>query len=447
MSIDDRHPAGVEAAAAVHRLADLVRRIEGLPEPLTERQVEVAAGLGAAAARLEAPVDDLLVVLVGPTGSGTSSVLNAIAGREVSRPGVLRPTTSRPVVWTRADRARRYRHHGLPGVDDVSVVPGEAPILDRLTFVDAPDPDSLVTDHAVAVAALVGVADLVVPITTPARYADAVPWDVVRRIHHLGIPAMPVLNRVRDDREGRLQVGHLCARAALDDVVIEPDEVLRLRERPGIGVRPGDVAELVDVLAEVGRDDADEVAELARHGAAADAIEAAAGFVDHVDQLVADWRRSGRRTAAAAVAERHTVTEEFLAGPPGAATHGTVRLRLGPDPDEAVLAAAADRLVAGVAADLEQRFGGDPTRRADQVRTAAEAAGAEGPADVTRLLLATTGTGPTADTGRGGVEAFLAHLAGLVVAAPMAMVVTVPEGVIEAIGAARRAVDPRLAVG
>ena len=74
------------------------------------------------------------------------------------------------------------------------------------------------------------------------------------------------------------------------------------------------------------------------------------------------------------------------AAPPGAATHGTVRLRLGPDPDAAALASAADRLVAGVAADLEQRFGGDPTRRADQVRAAAGAVGATVPAEVARQL-------------------------------------------------------------
>src|ERR671923_1832755 len=55
-------------------------------------------------ADLEAP---LLVLLVGPTGAGKSSLLNTIAGAEVSTTGVLRPTTKDAVVYASEVDARR----------------------------------------------------------------------------------------------------------------------------------------------------------------------------------------------------------------------------------------------------------------------------------------------------------------------------------------------------
>src|SRR5687767_4006163 len=44
---------------------------------------------------LEAP---LVCILLGSTGAGKSSLLNGLAGAQVSPSGVVRPTTMRPVV-------------------------------------------------------------------------------------------------------------------------------------------------------------------------------------------------------------------------------------------------------------------------------------------------------------------------------------------------------------
>src|SRR2546430_2920561 len=49
-------------------------------------------------ADIDAP---LLVLLLGPTGAGKSSLLNTIAGAEVSEAGVLRPTTKEAVSSAR----------------------------------------------------------------------------------------------------------------------------------------------------------------------------------------------------------------------------------------------------------------------------------------------------------------------------------------------------------
>ncbi len=55
-------------------------------------------------ADIDAP---LLVLLVGPTGAGKSSLLNTIAGAEVSKAGVLRPTTKDAVLYASASDSNR----------------------------------------------------------------------------------------------------------------------------------------------------------------------------------------------------------------------------------------------------------------------------------------------------------------------------------------------------
>ena len=62
---------------------------------------------------LEAP---LVVVLIGSTGSGKSTIVNSLATRRISEPGAIRPTTTMPVVWAHHDDhtyiGRPYRPFG-----------------------------------------------------------------------------------------------------------------------------------------------------------------------------------------------------------------------------------------------------------------------------------------------------------------------------------------------
>ena len=92
--------------------ADILERVEALEaawdagrdvladaDPALARAIEEL--LPRVRERVALGADRTVVALAGSTGSGKSSLLNAVAGAEVARPGVLRPTTSRAVaaVW------------------------------------------------------------------------------------------------------------------------------------------------------------------------------------------------------------------------------------------------------------------------------------------------------------------------------------------------------------
>ncbi len=173
---------------------------------------------------LDAP---LLTVVGGSTGAGKSTLVNSIIGAQITTAGVLRPTTRAPVlVCSTADRAAFSGDRVLPGLarqtgadtgqgaDSGSVrlvVRDDVPA--GLALLDAPDVDSVVTANRDLAAQLLAAADLWVFVTTAARYADAVPWDLLRTAQERGTALAVVLDRVppeaaaevTDDLAGMLQ--------------------------------------------------------------------------------------------------------------------------------------------------------------------------------------------------------------------------------------------------
>jgi len=92
--------------------------------------------------RLEAP---LVVATFGGTGTGKSTLVNAIVGRECTKTGRQRPTTTRPVLITHVES--QSESLGLP-LDDFDVVKVDAAILRDIVIVDCPDPDTTEAETA-----------------------------------------------------------------------------------------------------------------------------------------------------------------------------------------------------------------------------------------------------------------------------------------------------------
>jgi hypothetical protein len=69
-------------------------------------------------------------------------------------------------------------------------------VPETLALLDAPDIDSVVDANRAVAAQLLDAADLWVFVTTAARYADAVPWEFLRRAVARGVGIGLVLNRV-----------------------------------------------------------------------------------------------------------------------------------------------------------------------------------------------------------------------------------------------------------
>ena len=160
-------------------------------------------------ADLEAP---LLAVVGGSTGAGKSTLVNTLAARVVSRSGILRPTTRAPVLVHHEQDAKWFvTPRILPnlarvaGGEGVHEDPGSVRLVTShglppgVAVLDAPDIDSVVTQNRDLARQLLHAADLWIFVTSAARYADAVPWGILREAAAKGTSVAMVLDRVPPD--------------------------------------------------------------------------------------------------------------------------------------------------------------------------------------------------------------------------------------------------------
>jgi predicted GTPase len=144
----------------------------------------------------------LLVLIIGPTGAGKSSLLNALAGFRASPSGVIRPTTRELVVVAPEGSSNSLVTEGtalaLLAGDRVRLVESSV-VPEGIALVDSPDIDSIEHANRELTDRLAEAADLGIFVTTAIRYADRVPWDVLGRIRDRGLTLIVVVNRMPPD--------------------------------------------------------------------------------------------------------------------------------------------------------------------------------------------------------------------------------------------------------
>jgi hypothetical protein len=218
--IDDRTDGQAEPGAALPAagLRELVDRLE----TLAERRSVLRAASDAARTRavrlrdhlaghvrvrarsLDAP---LVVLLLGPTGAGKSTLFNTIAERAASPTGVLRPTTRTAIVLAHPDDVESLHEGTLAGIGAERLRVATDPSIARgLALVDAPDIDSVEHANRELADRLVEAADLCLFVTTATRYADRVPWLVLGRVRERGLPLVVVVNRLPPEPDDRREV-------------------------------------------------------------------------------------------------------------------------------------------------------------------------------------------------------------------------------------------------
>lgn len=114
-------------------------------------------------AQLERHESAAVITLVGSTGAGKSTLLNALAGQEIARAGTTRPTTSRPVIYKPRSVDVQALIADLGPVEVHEFEPGAGPSsLAQAVLVDAPDTNSVATEHRQVVEALAERSDALV---------------------------------------------------------------------------------------------------------------------------------------------------------------------------------------------------------------------------------------------------------------------------------------------
>jgi GTP-binding protein EngB required for normal cell division len=150
--------------------------------------------------------DHTVVALAGATGSGKSSLFNALVGADVATIGARRPTTALPTaaVWGDADATplldwlgvatRHVVEDAGPAVDDGTV--DSVGALDGLVLLDLPDFDSREVAHRVEAERILELVDVFVWVTDPQKYADArLHDDFVSLLSQHGAVTLAVLNQ------------------------------------------------------------------------------------------------------------------------------------------------------------------------------------------------------------------------------------------------------------
>jgi small GTP-binding protein len=160
-------------------LLDALGRVDGLPENEME-QVRDA---------LFHANHPFLMVMVGPFGSGKSSVINALLGQELLEVGPI-PTTDHIVIVRRGSDVQRTR------AGDTETVFHPSPLLENLSLVDTPGLESVFRTHDEVTRRFLHRADVVLLVMIATQVLTAGNLEYLRELKAYGKRVIVVVNQV-----------------------------------------------------------------------------------------------------------------------------------------------------------------------------------------------------------------------------------------------------------
>jgi GTP-binding protein EngB required for normal cell division len=240
---------GTEIGARIDALEAAAAAARGRVDDAVVDEAEAVAAR--AAGRLRLSADHTVVAIAGATGSGKSSTFNALTGLELSSTGVRRPTTSwaTACVWGKngaeelldwlgiPPRHQTMRDSLLDTSRDKSAAGRADRELDGVVLMDLPDHDSTEVSHHLEVDRLVVLADLLVWVLDPQKYADAAIHDryLAPLASHAGVMVV-VLNHIDTVPVDRRQSMVDDVRRLLDLDGLTSVPVFAVSARAGIGI-------------------------------------------------------------------------------------------------------------------------------------------------------------------------------------------------------------------
>jgi energy-coupling factor transporter ATP-binding protein EcfA2 len=118
----------------------------------------------------------LTVVLLGGTGVGKSTLLNALAGARIAESGIVRPTTQFPTMYHHAD----VPVDALPApFSACRSAPHERPELRFKVLIDTPDMDGAIVEHHARLREILPAADVVLYVGSGEKYHDRAAWEIL----------------------------------------------------------------------------------------------------------------------------------------------------------------------------------------------------------------------------------------------------------------------------
>ena len=314
------------ALEVVAKAKGLAAALEAGGDRLDPKAREVAeATLARAGERLQLGGNHTIVALVGATGSGKSSLFNALSGMEMADVGGRRPLTSQPMAcvwgeegaaplldWLEVPDGRRVNRESVLDADKEADLRG-------LVLLDLPDHDSTAVAHRLEVDRLVGLVDLLIWVVDPQKYADeALHRGYLRPLVGHDEVMVVVLNQVDKLAEAEVETCLKDLRRLLDADGLTTVRIVATSARYGDGVE--ELRELLEGVVQ-GRSafltrthaDLDEAARLLAQGLADDepdprhlpaaetlvsAMASAAGLSVLLDTVAAEYRRDAAQAVS-----------------------------------------------------------------------------------------------------------------------------------------------------